>query len=234
MATFAQLQDRVERNVIDLPTVVQTAVPQLINSALKTIQTKHNFKVMETLLSATTTSLTRTLVATPANWKEPHGDPWYVEDATGYKHRITWGPSRGAFVNGLDDERDGFPMFLLQSEPTNDAGDSNIEVWPLSDSNSDYSGGEYRIVIPYFRYVAELTVDASTNWFTVNADQYLEFEATNQAFAIDWDEDRMAIWAQKAKIIFDEVLLRDKRFRLAGMSTIVPHYRGANSPMLRR
>lgn len=238
MATFAELQTRVERNVIDLPSTVAAAIPQLINSAMKTIQTKHNFKVMETLLPATTVLNTRVLVATPANWKEPHGDPWYVEDATGTKHRITWAPSREGFVGvpwwTVDDEQTSFPKFLLQSEPTNDAGGSNIEVWPLPDGASDYSNGEYRVVIPYFRYVAALTGDSSTNWFTVNADQYLEFEATQQAFAIDWDEDRMAIWAQKAKMIYDEILRRDKYFRIAGVRNIVPHWRGANAPMLRR
>ena len=47
MATFLELMTEVRGNIIDLPTFVTNNVPSYVNRAIRELQNKHNFKVME-------------------------------------------------------------------------------------------------------------------------------------------------------------------------------------------
>src|SRR5690606_23628102 len=80
MATFSELQTRVQRRVIDLPAAVQAEVPTLINEAMKQLQRRHNFKVMEKVASFTTVAGTQVLGAVPSDWKEWRDFPFYTEE----------------------------------------------------------------------------------------------------------------------------------------------------------
>lgn len=231
MGTFASIQARVETRVIDLPTAVQAEVPTLVNEAMRLIQQEHNFKAMEDELETITTVATRVLTAIPARFKEFRGEPWYETD-DGFIVRMVLASSREAIWVEVDDEAEGFPRFLLDGL-SDDAGTRNVEVYPLPDGNSDYGDGEYRITIPYWRYVPELSADADTNWFTVNAEEWLVEKATAEAFLIDWDEERAAMWLQKAEASKKRVVKLDKVSRVAHVRTLVPLWRGARAPMLR-
>lgn len=232
MGTYASIRSRIEGRVIDLPSFVTAEVPTLINSAIKILQDQHNFKVMETLMSAQqTTEDTRVLTTLPAAWKEANGDPYYITDL-GDTYFLSFAGTRQGVVAEYTNDDEGSPRSLLISEPT-DTGAANIEVYPLPDGNSDYDNGEYRVYIPYYRYTAALSADADTNWFTVNAEEYIVEKATALAFMLDWDYESAAVWHQSAENWKKDIVKRDKMARLVGFDTLVPHYKGANTPRVR-
>ncbi len=230
MPTFQTLQDRVTRRVIDLPTSVTAEVPDLINKAMRKLQTLHNFKVMETeTAQLTTTIATRPLsAAVPANFKEFRGLPYLVKN-DGETLDLLLAAHRSAALDlfSLNDPNDkGEPKLLLDPEPTDDTGARTLEVFPFPDGLSDWSGGEYRIVVPHWRYVAVLSAGTAENWFTTNAEWYLTFQATAEAFYLDWDEARGQLWEARAGDFapdgravgeFKEVLKQDKLARLGSV-----------------
>jgi hypothetical protein len=232
MGTFASIKDRVETRIIDLPAAVLAEVGTLVNKAMVRLQQTHNFKVMEALIEATTTVATRTLVAVPANFKEFRGEPYYVTD-DGSTFPMTVVSSKEALWPATDEEAEGYPRYILDGLPS-EAGDRSLEVYPLPDGNSDWTGGEYRIKVPYWRFVTELSGDADTNWFTVNGEEYLVERATAEGFLMDWDEQRAGVWLEKSEVSRREVVKLDKTLRISAMRTLVPHWRGALSPMVRR
>ena len=229
MGTLATITTRVQTRIIDTPTAIQDEVTGLINAAMHKLQTKHNFKVMETLLAASTTVDTRVLTTLPSDFKEWRGKPYYVRDE-GDRQRMVWAAARGDLTSYIDEDDDSFPMVLLVSEPT-DTGAANIEVWPLPDGNSDYDDGEYRIKMPYYRYLPALAADGDTNWFTVNAEDWLVNQAVAEGFFLDWDEERATVWAQRAQLELSEVIGRDKKYRLSTVETLVPHQGPFEWPM---
>lgn len=235
MGTFATIQARVLTRVIDAPAGTSGEIPTLINEAMKTLQVKHNFKVMEKVLTANTVLNTRTLVATkPTDWKEPRPSPYWEPFTNGKTGRMEWVPDRESAHSNVTTLDKGAPKYLLEGEPTTDAGVSPFEVWPLPDGLSDYSDGEYRVYIPYWRFLPDLSAGSDTNWFTVNAEEYLVHAATGMAFALDWDENRLAEWGQLGAGKAQEVIKRDKMLRVSSVTTLVPHHRGVLSPRARR
>lgn len=223
MATFLELQDRVEANVIDLPTPVLNAVPRLINKAMKKLQRKHNFQVMKTLSGPNLTTVdTRVLMTVPSDWKEWRDKPYMLDDTNGRKQFLSIGPNRTELLTLYDNTDDGPPVYILEAEQ-DDTGAGSFEVWPLPDGNADFSDGEYRIYLPYWRFLPELSADADTNWFTVNADDYLEYSATSEGFRMDWDKEQADSWRQDAMLEYGDVLRIDKMKALAGVDALVPH-----------
>lgn len=230
MPTFQTIQDRVTRRVIDLPAAVTAEVPDLLNKAMRTLQEMHNFKVMETEQKLlTTTVATRPLSASvPANFKEFRGLPYLVKN-DGSTLDLLLAAHRNAVLDvfPLDDVNDtGEPKLLLDPEPVDDKNARTLEVWPFPDGLSDYTGGEYRITVPYWRYVAVLSGGTDENWFTSNAEWYLVFQATAEAFYLDWDEARGQLWEARAGDVapdgravgeFKKVMKQDKLARLGGV-----------------
>jgi hypothetical protein len=206
----------------------------LVREAIRKLQLRHNFRVMEKETAVlTTTAQTRVLTTLPTDWKEWRGLP-YMIDQNGVIRELAVAPNRAAVLREFRDSRggeadaddiDGRPRVLLISEPTNEAGAANIEVYPYSDSLSLYTtapAGEYRIVIPYWRYLTALSLDADTNWFTVNADEWIVRMGTSEGFFMDHDEERGTIWAQRAAEKWSDVLGRDKTQRLSFVRELVP------------
>lgn len=232
MGTFLSIQNRVKVAIIDLPTAVSDAVPGLVNTALKDIQDKANFWIMRATQTYTTVLNTRSLGATPANFKEFRARPYYLRNDGSMRPMVT-APDAGDILLAIGNADKSFPMVIQRSEPTNDAGASTMNVWPLPDGISDYVGGEYRIVVPYWKYMPALSADGDTNWLTVNAEEYIFKRAVAEGFGMDWDEERMALWLQRAENEFNTIVKADKKARLVGVDTLVPHHRGANSPLIR-
>lgn len=239
--TYEQIQDEVLRNLIDTPTAVQEGVPNFINRAMRTLQGKYNFKVMEKEADYLTTVGQREIETggnayLPTRFKEWRLEPFALAD-DGTWWELTWAPHATAVRRMWSDEDEGAPSVLLQDLYTSDDGlntEAAIHVYPLPDGNSDYDDGEYRISVPYIGYVADLSADADDNWFTTNAAEWLIFQATAEGFFTDWDENRASVWTQRAANKFDEVKMLDKRMRLGGVRELVPHWQGARKPMLRR
>lgn len=232
---YGALQTEVERNVIDLPTAVQNGVPTFINRAMKALQRRHNFKVMEAETSYTTTAGSHILSATmPTRFKEFRDQPFYVTDDDSTWYEMEYAPNMTAIRRRMTDEAEGAPEFLLEGEPSTDDYVSALEVYPLPDDNSDWDDGEYRIYVPYWAYVADLSAEGDSNWFTVNAQDWLIFKATAEAFFTDWDENRASIWEQRAANMFNDIIMLDKRYRLGGVRELVPHWQGAKKAFVRR
>lgn len=231
MSTFIEIQDAVETNLIDLPTAVVNSVPGLINAALRTIQRKYNFWVMQGSQQYATVEGQRALAAVPSDFKAFRGDAFYTTDA-GDQQKIIVDVEPISFSRAIGQEDVGPPMWLVRGEP-DATGASTMQVWPIPDGFSDYSDGEYVITMPYWRYLPALSADADTNWFTVNASEYIEYQATADGFAKDWDEERMALWAQRAENKYREIVMEDKKLRWSAVTTWVPNWQGANQPPLR-
>ncbi len=227
MATFAQIQTRVNRRVIDLPSAVTAEVPTLVNEAMKRLQRRHNYKCMEAETAILTTTIaTRTLstAAVPSDFKEYRGSPYYITDAGAFAEMLT-AANKNAVQRefSVDDANSiGAPVVLLDDLPSDEANTRSWAIYPFPDGASDYSDGEYRIQIPYWQYLTVMTNDADTNWFTVEAEEYLTNQAASLAFGLDWDEERMAIYAQLAATEEKDVKDADKKFRLGGVDTLVP------------
>jgi hypothetical protein len=218
--TYGTIQANVLRNLIDTPPSVAAAVPSLVNNAIRIIEKLHNYKIMEAVMTPmTTTPLTRVLGTTPANWKEWRDRPYWLPFLDRRPERMGWAASRSDLYRDWTDQDVGSPLSLLLGEPTDELGTMSIEVWPLSDSVSDYVDGEYRINVPYWKYVADLVNPGDNNWFTNNGQFAIEFAATAEGFSIDWDEQRMAVWQQKAQQQAALLQNTDKMQRLDGYGT---------------
>ncbi len=227
MATFAQIQTRVRTRLIDLPSATLAEVPTLVKEAHHELQSRHNFWVMQETVSANTDALVRNLVAVPSDYKENRLEPYYTE----YTGKIV--PMRFAKstreLNGIFEADDtGPPSRIIRGETTNVAGASSFEVWPLSDTQSDWSdvpSGEYRITVPYWKYLPVLSADADEDWFTNNmmGEQFIIAQAVGHGFMINWDADKEAEWLAIAESKYQKIVAEDKRLWFSGQDTFTPH-----------
>lgn len=232
MSTFANIQTSVRQLVIDLPPTVQQSIPRLVNNAIRSIQRKYNFTAMEGEDQIITTPGPPFSTRNIARFKEyqDKGPFLYRSQSKGSKLAV------GLFseINTvLQTTQVDSPQFLISSLD----GSTNIMTFyviPYTDSNSDFDDGNYRIIIPYYSYTADLVNDDDTNWFTNNADDYIIYKAVGEAFGLDWDYNSMALWLQRAEEKFKEVKLADKYRRLGAIDTLVPNWEGANQPQDRR
>lgn len=232
MATFAELKTRVQRRLIDLPSAVLAEVPTLINKAIETLEKRHNYKVMETAALYVTTPGSSVLSTLPTDWKEPYNKPYRLSQF-GPAQNVEWAATTNGPNLAYGPLDIGGPRFLYQGADANGSGTGTILVFPLPDSASDYGDGNYRVVIPYIKYLANLVNDGDSNWFTSKAEDYIVYRATSQGFALDWDTQNATVWAALAQEQETDVRKTDKIARLSGVDTLVPHYMGANVALLR-
>lgn len=225
MPTFAELKTKVERRVIDIPATISLEVADLVNQAMRELQTKHDYKVMEALLEATTDldgDPTNLLVAKPSNWKEHDGAPYLQHQYSRSKNLTVTGSRKWAERRyGVDPELAlGEPCCILEDVPSSIMNATAFYCYPFPDGCSDWSDGEYRIVIPYFKYLPALSADADENWFTTNADEYIVNRATGEAFMLNEDENRATIWLQRAETAKKMLEDADAAQRLMGMDSL--------------
>lgn len=239
MATYLELQTRVQSLVIDLPQAVQDYVPTYINEAIRAVQEEHNFKVMEALSGPhSTTIATRSLVAVPNNFKEfrlnREGQGPYFVDDLGQAGWLQTANDRSEALQIFTSEDEGEPRVILRGEPSDELGTSAFEIWPLPDGLSDITGGEYNIYIPYWKYLTPLSADGDQNWLTVNGEQYIVEDAAAAAFAQDWDLGQQAAHLKLAQLFKQRLIKHDKMLRLSTIDILTPKWQGAKTPRLRR
>lgn len=227
MATFQNIQDRVKTILIDLPAATLAEIPTLVNIALRDLQSKHNFWVMRKLQTANTAAATRNLVATPSDFKEYRLNPYYTENS-GAVVRMEFAKSLRQLQGMFMVTDTGTPKYIRRGEASDDLGTSSLEVWPLSNSQSDYTAapaGEYRITIPYWRFLPELSGSGDTNWFTNNrlGEQYLVHATAGLGFSRNWDTPKETEWFALAKPFYDQLVAEDKHFDFSGQDTFTPH-----------
>lgn len=224
MATFAELQTRVQQIIIDLPTAVTSQVPTLVRESIRRLQRLHDFKVAEALSSVyTTVAGTRVLAAVPSDFYKMRKLPHLI-DVGGITRDLGVFPDRGSAereygtLAGGEADTDalsGPPRFIMLSE-----GDANFEVYPLPDATSTYANGNYRIRVQYWKFLTALSAGSDTNWFTENAEQWIVWDAASKGFLLDWDEERASVWATMAQGAYKEVIDQDKRKRMGGFDTL--------------
>lgn len=217
---YQQLQTNALTLVIDTPAAVQALMPTFVNWAVKKLEDKHNFKVMEYDATFTTTFGSRIIGTRPADWKLPRGNPYYVEEL-GAGRELFYIPSKAEGVMKYGDNVDldyGEPSLVYEDDANN-----QFILYPYPDGVSDYADGEYRLVVPYWRYLPTLVNPTDTNWFTVNAEQYLIYQAVAEAFYANEDENRAQTWEVRAAKEYKDVVFRDKQRRLGEVQSLVPH-----------
>lgn len=227
MATFTDIQNRVKTRLIDLPAATLAEVPSLVNQAMRELQSRHNFWIMQKNMAANTTAATRTLAATPSDFKEFRLEPFYTEN-TGYIVPMDTAKSRREINSIYETDDTGPPSYILRGEPSDDAGASSLEVWPLSDGQSDYSAapaGEYRVTMPYWRYLPALAGGGDTNWFTAHpiGELYLINAATALGFMVNWDVSKETEWLSLADRQYTLLVAEDKKLWFSGQDTFTPH-----------
>lgn len=235
MSTFLEIQTDVAALVTDLPDTVEAAIPKLINQAIRSMQRTYNWRAME----ASTTFITTEGSLTPT----PNTIARFKEYRDKGPYLLRYQAKAKIFLTALDTDVDRAvlsdatkkvaPEFLINT--VNAAtGVHTFTIAPYPDVNSDWTNGNYRIVVPSYNYSADLVNNSDTNWFTLNAEDYITYKAAAEAFARDWDNDAMALWLQRADEKLKEIKKADKTSRLASVDTLVPMWRGANQPQVRR
>ncbi len=227
MASYTQLQTRVNRYVIDVTTAVSAEVPTLINEAIIAAEKRHNFKAMETRTTLTTALNTQTL-GTIARWKELRARPFLRDGQDGVLGTtlIDWEASLEDTIKSYDYDavstNVGGPPELLHLESVDEDQLATVWVFPMPDDNSQWDNGLYRVVIPYWEYLADLSADADDNWFTNQGEEYVFMKAVASAFWVNWDETRAAIWDARAEKELQALIRVDRRARLGRSVTLVP------------
>lgn len=230
MGTFQSILARIRTRVIDLPAAVEGELIGLMNAAMKDLQDQHNFFVMRAeTVPLVTVAGTRTIGSVPTDFKSFRNDPFAIM-FNGSIRNLTVANDRTDVLRTYDDQRTGPPKIIVRGIMDIITGTSNFEVYPLSDSASDWPGGQYRITIPYWRYATPLQFFADHNWFTDNAEDFIVYKATALAFPVDWDEERAAVWTAMAEVERKKVVKADKYLWLsAGDPTLVPHWQGVRT-----
>lgn len=236
MTTFATLKTRVQRRVIDLPTAVQAEVGDLVNDAVKAIQRRHNFRAMEAFgLYLTTTGASS--LGSEVYFKEYKDKGPFLQYRNSRSKQLVTADTPDIhqairYITIADDV--GEPEFVYSSVIP-ETGATSFNVAPYPDGNGDWDDdGNYRIVIPYYKYTAPLVNDGDTNWFVLNTHEYIINKATAEAFQLNWDYDATAVWLQRAEEKAKEVIRADKLQRLASVDALVPMHQGARQPQVRR
>lgn len=204
MATLSELRTRITEQVYDAPPFVTSAVvDRWINRAIRKLQERRNYAVMRAELTGNTTLATRTFAAKPSDWKQAHEDrPYYLRqrgDQVFMKWTVGLEDVRKEFTATATDDK-GAPQALYMAKPTDKLGAQVIEVYPYPDGQSDWTSaptGEYRLVVPYWKYLADLSGDSDANWFSNNAEDYIEFYGQSRAFRATWEASGYAAKAQQ-------------------------------------
>lgn len=216
MAIFSALQSRVQSELIDVPASLVALVPTWINAGIAWLQSQHNFQVMQSEAiyvtpAVSSTNPTHILGTIPSDWKCKREDPYFVT-FLGTPYHMKWQATRPQMYRkweAADVNQIGQPSDLLIGEPENptypdpDNPDNNmvalnIEFFPFSDGSSDWSDGNYRIHIPYFRYLPFLSAGTDQNWFTQDGPraEFCVRYAVTQGFLFNEDEGRAAVHAK--------------------------------------
>jgi hypothetical protein len=219
MSHLLGLRNQVKDLIVDLPATVTAYVDDLIREAVKDLQIRHNYRVMRASHSTTTVFGSHSAGTLPGNWKEPRRNPWFITFA-GDEKEIDWVGQEEDELFRLyattDPTSKGSPRHLF-ARSSDETGTLQLEVYPYPDGLSDWTAspaGEYRLYIPYYKFLNNLELDADTNWFTANATRFIVEQAAGHGFLKNWDEQRAAVHFQAATVY--ERVIRRQDAALAG------------------
>lgn len=233
MATFTDIKDKVQRRIADVTTGVTAELGDLVNEARNEVMSRFNFSWMKAEVDYTTTLNTRILGVTPTDFKEWRERPYWVEDTQGKTHKMLSVRSEATAEDAISTERQNSPEYLVRSMENVTTDASNLLIYPLSDGLSDYSDGEYRIKIPYWKYLPDLTVGSQQDAMGLDPllTRFVISWAAKLAFEIDWNEKRASYYEQDAEKTWARQKRRAAWKVLSGINTLVPH-QGADDPVI--
>lgn len=222
MATFVQLQDRVKRRIIDLPADTVLEIPGLINEAIRAAERRHNFRAMKADQEFVTANLNH-ILGTLTSFKEVREKPW-VRYNDGGQRNIDFAVSEEDLNkifsrNSTLDK--GRPQFVFQAS-VDQNNTATFEVYPYPDQTSDWAGGNWRVNIPYWKFLPDLSLSSDTNWFTNNAVEFVTDFATGLAFEFNEDEGRADRYFARAGADLKLLMRVDKNSYLPRVNTLVP------------
>lgn len=233
---LSTIRGYVKDYMVDVPSTVTNAlIDAWVNEGLRKAETRHNFRYMEAQDDFTTTVSTRKLSDKPDRWKEFRGWPWYLRE-DGSDRQVLWAPSASDMRTQFDDadtDDDGAPQFVLETT-------DELHVYPYPNGDSDYSDGEYRLKVPYWKRSADLSEDSDgevVNPLIGLAPWYPIWYAVHEGLLLTRDEQRAGIYLNKAEQEFKLAVGRDKRSRLPDRMTLVPRtgvYGNSLNPRNRR
>lgn len=232
MSTYLDIQNRVLSRLIDTPGAVRAEVPILVNEALRTLMKMHDWKCMEAYFAVTTnvavsSTGSHALCPRPADWKIANGKPYFLADPTSRSRNIEWRTDRRLVLDTYG-AREGYPRAMIDVvDITKSDGTSNFELYPLADGTSNYPDGEYRISIPYYRWLPLFVNGADSNWFSLYCDLFLIYRATADGFLMDWDPSNASIWEQEATREYAKLVKADKLREMGNVQTLEIRTTGA-------
>lgn len=237
MATNGDIQARVLRRVIDAPPSVVAEIQDLVNDAIREAEDRTDFPWMSSQIAYTTIVNQRTLGAVPGDWKKWREKPYYTEFTDGKARGLIIPPNDAAASMAISADRTDRPYYLTRSDLVAATGSSDFNVYPLPNGLSDYADGEYRVTIPYWRYLPDLSANSDTNAATVDRElvQFIIQWASKLAFELDWNSmgagggGQAEYWERLAEKSWLRIKRREGTNVLSGVNTLVPHM-GADDP----
>lgn len=150
-----------------------------INRAQRRAQELHSFRAQRAVVTFTTVATTRQLGVKPADWKESRAKPLLIENDGGII-QAEWASNEEQALKFFGESATadtGEPKLILEH-------DTAFDVYPFSDGASDWAGGQYRVRLYYYKWLADLAAAADTNWLTANAEEYLIFAAAGALLSL--------------------------------------------------
>lgn len=207
-----------------------------VNQAVRKLQFRHDFSVCKTTTAVLTTQASSyDLGAVPADFLRFRKEPPFVITHDGRVYNLGVGnavPNAmrefGTTLGGEATESTltGPPQVVSVSDPSDEQNTREFQIFPLSDGNSLYTSapaGEYRIVVPYIKQLAEMSSSGTTNWFTLNAEEFIIFASVSRGYFFNQDVANGQLWAQRAQGEVQDVIARDKNESIGGHTTLDIH-----------
>lgn len=211
---LSTLRTRAKELILDIPSELTDAmVDTWIQDAQAELEDEHRFFQMQASVTKTTTVATRALGTKPSDFLDVRERPYFY-DGAGADSPIDWLQSTEEvpkIYSPHDTTEDGPPRHVVETE-------SGFDVYPLPDGlapdGSLSSDGEYRVVIPYWKRLASLTADDSTNWFSENAAKYLFWYAAAEGNFFNQNGEQALTYKSKAESEKKRLIRADKRRRI--------------------
>lgn len=188
MATLGQIRTRVRNLIIDDNAEVVSEIDAYVRKAQVEAEDRRGLRVLEASHTEAVAEDGDTITK-PADWNGIRTGPYLVSaefpklwlESLSFEQYVEMGDTLVA----------GAPSYY------SDHTDATIYLLPAADAVTE-SPFHYPVIVPYWKRLDVLTDDADTNWFTVDAEDYLVWRAGSLAFEFNRDFEPAAHYQQKS------------------------------------
>ncbi len=212
MPTLSTIEQRVQDNVIFLPTQTSGKIRGWIQEAQERLEERYAWRAMHATQTFITTEDQRQLGLKSAmtRFLRTYGLP--------YQFTGLGGTSELEFLDTRDQATRQYSEFDALSRGGPRAileNDLNFDVYPFPDDNSLsgdlFSDGDYRVVIPYLQRLVTLDDSNTNNFFSDSCSEYLEHWASFRAMSFNEDNDRANVAIGLAQANLKRYLRRERK-----------------------